>query len=89
MCESQIATLEQQNFNMESAALTTENLRNTMVTVEAMKTTNKELKNQYGKVCRWSASYVYDILTCRAVLQVDIDTIEVRFIQSILDPKLD
>jgi len=50
MYESQIASLEQQNFNMESAALTTENLRNTMVTVDAMKTANKELKKTYGKV---------------------------------------
>jgi len=35
---------------MESTALTTENLRNTMVTVEAMRTANKELKRQYGKI---------------------------------------
>jgi hypothetical protein len=50
MYESQIATLEQQNFNMENAAMTTENLRNTMVTTDAMKSANKELKKQYGKV---------------------------------------
>ena len=50
MYEGQISTLEQQNFNMENAAMTTENLRNTMVTVDAMKATNKELKKQYGKV---------------------------------------
>lgn len=31
-----------------SAALTTENLRNTMVTVDAMKTANKEIKKQYA-----------------------------------------
>lgn len=35
---------------MESAALATENLRNTMATVDAMKTTQKELKKQYGKI---------------------------------------
>lgn len=35
---------------MESTALTTENLRNTMVTVEAMRTANKTLKQQYGKI---------------------------------------
>jgi len=35
---------------MESTALTTENLRNTMATVEAMRTANKELKQQYGKI---------------------------------------
>lgn len=35
---------------MESAALTTENLRNTMATIDAMQTANKELKRQYGKI---------------------------------------
>lgn len=49
MYESQLAQLTQQTFNMESAALATENLRNTMVTVDAMKQANKELKKQYGK----------------------------------------
>jgi hypothetical protein len=48
--ENQLAQLTQQTFNMESAALTTENLRNTMATVEAMKVANKELKKQYGKI---------------------------------------
>lgn len=48
--EAQIAQLTQQAFNMESTALTTENLRNTMATVEAMRTANKELKRQYGKI---------------------------------------
>ena len=50
MYESQLAQLTQQTFNMESAALATENLRNTMATVDAMKQANKELKKQYGKV---------------------------------------
>lgn len=35
---------------MESTALTTENLRNTMATVDAMRVANKELKRQYGKL---------------------------------------
>jgi charged multivesicular body protein 5 len=48
--EGQIAQLEQQAWNMESTQLTTENLRNTMATVDAMKTANKELKRQYGKI---------------------------------------
>lgn len=47
--ESQMGQLAQQSFNMESAALATENLRNTMATVDAMKTTNKELRKQYGR----------------------------------------
>lgn len=35
---------------MEQASMTTENLRNTMATVDAMKTANKEMKKQYGKI---------------------------------------
>ncbi|GLB34021.1 putative SNF7 family protein [Lyophyllum shimeji] len=50
MYEAQIAQLTQQAFNMESAALTTENLRNTMATVDAMQTANKEMRKQYGKI---------------------------------------
>jgi len=50
MYESQLNQLTQQTFNMESAALTTENLRNTMATLEAMKVANKEIKKQYGKI---------------------------------------
>ncbi|EKM80009.1 hypothetical protein AGABI1DRAFT_113246 [Agaricus bisporus var. burnettii JB137-S8] len=50
MYEGQLAQLTQQSFNMESAALTTENLRNTMATMDAMQTANKELKKQYGKI---------------------------------------
>ncbi|EIM87947.1 vacuolar protein sorting-associated protein 60 [Stereum hirsutum FP-91666 SS1] len=50
MYENQLAQLTQQTFNMESAALATENLRNTMATVDAMKTANKELRKQYGKI---------------------------------------
>jgi len=49
MYESQLAQLNQQVFNMESAALTTENMRNTMATFDAMQQANKEMKKQYGK----------------------------------------
>lgn len=48
--EAQIDQLQQQTFNMEQATMTTENLRNTMATMEAMKIANKEMKKQYGKV---------------------------------------
>ncbi|KAJ7653485.1 Snf7 family [Mycena rosella] len=50
MYESQLAQLAQQTFNMESAALTTENLRNTMATVDAMQVANKEMRKQFGKI---------------------------------------
>lgn len=40
----------QQSFNMEQAAFTTENLKNTIVTVDAMKTGVKEMKQQYKKI---------------------------------------
>ncbi|KAG8218565.1 Snf7-domain-containing protein [Butyriboletus roseoflavus] len=50
MYEGQLAQLAQQTFNMESAAIATENLRNTMATVEVMKLANKEMKKQYGKI---------------------------------------
>lgn len=50
MYEAQLAQLTQQTFNMESAALATENLRNTMATVDAMQIANKEMKRQYGKI---------------------------------------
>ncbi|KAJ3786573.1 Snf7 family [Lentinula aff. detonsa] len=48
--ESQLAQLAQQTFNMENAALTTENMRNTMATVDALQASNKEIKKQYGKI---------------------------------------
>ncbi|KLO19790.1 vacuolar protein sorting-associated protein 60 [Schizopora paradoxa] len=47
--EAQLAQLQQQVFNMESTAMTTENLKNTMATVDAMKRANKEIKKQYGQ----------------------------------------
>ena len=49
MYEAQLAQLAQQTFNIESTALATENLRNTMVTLDAMQQANKELRKQYGK----------------------------------------
>ncbi|BGP03968.1 Vacuolar protein-sorting-associated protein 60 [Rhodotorula toruloides] len=48
--ESQIAQLQQQSFNMEQTTMTTENLRSTMATVDAMRIANKEMKKQYGKI---------------------------------------
>jgi charged multivesicular body protein 5 len=42
--------LSQQSWNMEQANMMQDNLKNTMVTVDAMKTTTKTLKKQYGKV---------------------------------------
>lgn len=50
MYEGQIAQLTQQQFNMESASLAMDNMRNTMATFDAMKRANKELKKQYGKI---------------------------------------
>lgn len=47
MYETQLNTLQQQTFNMEQAAMTTENLKNTMTTVDAMRVANKEMKKQY------------------------------------------
>jgi charged multivesicular body protein 5 len=42
--------LMQQSWNMEQANFTTENLKNTLVTVDAMKTGIKEMKTQYKKI---------------------------------------
>jgi len=50
MYEAQLTQLAQQTFNMESAALATDNLRNTMATVDAMQMANKEIRKQYGKL---------------------------------------
>lgn len=50
MYESQKDQLQQQSWNMEQAGMMTDNLKNTMATVDAMKTTQKELKKQYGKI---------------------------------------
>lgn len=48
--ETQRDQLQSQSWNMEQATMTQESLRNTMATVDAMKTANKELKKQYGKI---------------------------------------
>lgn len=48
--ESQKDQLENQSWNMSQAAMTTDNLQNTMITIDAMKTANKQLKKTYGKV---------------------------------------
>ncbi|KAF2651028.1 charged multivesicular body protein-like protein 5 [Lophiostoma macrostomum CBS 122681] len=50
MYEGQRSQLQSQSWNMEQAGMMQDNLKNTMTTVDAMKTTTKELKKQYGKV---------------------------------------
>lgn len=50
MYEAQRDQLQQQAWNMEQAGMMQDNLKNTMTTVDAMKTTTKELRKQYGKV---------------------------------------
>jgi len=50
MYEAQREQLQQQSWNMEQAGMMQDNLKNTMTTVDAMKTTTKELKKQYGKI---------------------------------------
>lgn len=48
--EGQKDQLENQLWNMTQALMTTDNLQNTMITVDAMKTANKQLKKTYGKI---------------------------------------
>lgn len=48
--EAQRDQLSQQSWNMEQAGMMQDNLKNTMTTVDAMKTTTKSLKKQYGKI---------------------------------------
>lgn len=50
MYEGQRDQLMQQSFNMEQASMATDNLKNTMVTLDAMQSANKELKKQYKQV---------------------------------------
>ena len=50
MYESQKDQLMQQSWNMEQAGMMQDNIKNVMTTVDTMKTTQKELKKQYGKV---------------------------------------
>lgn len=39
-----------QSFNMEQASMASDNLKNTMITLDAMQLANKELKKQYKNV---------------------------------------
>jgi len=48
--EGQRDQLQASTWSMEQAAMTTENLKNVMTTVDAMKSANKEMRKQYGKV---------------------------------------
>lgn len=48
--EAEKDKLESQVWNMEQAQGMQDNLKNVMTQVDAMKTTNKELKKQYGKI---------------------------------------
>ncbi|SPO05274.1 related to VPS60 involved in vacuolar protein sorting [Cephalotrichum gorgonifer] len=48
--EAQREQLQGQVWNMEQAQNMQDNLKNVMTTVDALKTTNKELRKQYGKV---------------------------------------
>ncbi|KAJ1801234.1 Vacuolar protein-sorting-associated protein 60 [Coemansia sp. RSA 2399] len=50
MYEAQRDQLMQQSFNMESAVFATENIKNTMSTMQAMQDSNKEMKKQYKNV---------------------------------------
>ncbi|POS86460.1 putative charged multivesicular body protein 5 [Erysiphe pulchra] len=50
MYEGQRDQLQQQSWNMEQAGMMQDNLKNVMITVDAMKQTNKSLKQQYGKI---------------------------------------
>ncbi|KAJ2785425.1 Vacuolar protein-sorting-associated protein 60 [Coemansia javaensis] len=50
MYETQRDQLQQQSFNMESAVFATENVKNTMTTLQAMQESNKVLKKQYKSV---------------------------------------
>lgn len=48
--ESMKDSLESQSWSMTQAQMTSDNLINTMVTVDALKKTNIALKQQYGKI---------------------------------------
>ncbi|KAJ1719312.1 Vacuolar protein-sorting-associated protein 60 [Coemansia erecta] len=58
MYESQRDQLMQQSFNMESTVFATENIRNTMSSVQAMQDANKAMKKQYKNV---DIDQIYDI----------------------------
>ncbi|EPY51338.1 vacuolar sorting protein Vps60 [Schizosaccharomyces cryophilus OY26] len=46
MYEAQLQQLQQQSFNMEQAAMTTESMKNTMTTVQTMQDTARQMKAQ-------------------------------------------
>ncbi|KAL9020523.1 MAG: hypothetical protein Q9185_002237 [Variospora sp. 1 TL-2023] len=48
--ETQRDSLSQQSWNMTQASMMTDNLTNTMATVDAMKGASKQLRKQYGKI---------------------------------------
>ena len=48
--EAQRDQYEQQSWNLSQASMMTDNLKNTMATVDVMKQTNKDLKRQFGKM---------------------------------------
>jgi charged multivesicular body protein 5 len=48
--ESQKQQLENQSWNITQTQITTDNLKNSMMTYDVMKQTNKELKKTYGKI---------------------------------------
>ncbi|EMD68262.1 hypothetical protein GGP41_001809 [Bipolaris sorokiniana] len=48
--EAQRDQLQAQSWNMEQAGMMQDNLKNNMTTIDAMKTTTKELRKQYGKI---------------------------------------
>ncbi|EWC44795.1 hypothetical protein DRE_06433 [Drechslerella stenobrocha 248] len=48
--EQQRDQMMNQSWNMEQANMMTDNLKNVMTTVDALKTTNQTLKKQYGKI---------------------------------------
>jgi charged multivesicular body protein 5 len=48
--ETQRDQLMSQSWNISQAQMTTENLKNTMITVDVMRQTNKELRKTYGKI---------------------------------------
>jgi len=50
MYEAQMEQLMQQSFNMEQSIMATDNLRNTMATVDAPQQSNKDLKRTYKNV---------------------------------------
>lgn len=48
--ETQRDQLMSQSWNISQAQMTTENLKNTMITVDVMRQTNKDLRKTYGKI---------------------------------------